>query len=137
IAMKAPLRISPEYLSLFTLGRRPRPSLGADFPAHRIETALAWDDLVLHPGTRKQIGEIQAFLTHGHTLMHDWNMAPRLRPGHRAVSHAPPGTGKPPTATLLGKSAGRDVYRVDLSLVVSKYIGETEKNLSRVFDRAQ
>jgi hypothetical protein len=137
IAIKAPLRISPEYLSLFTLGRRPRPALGADFPAQRIETGLAWDDLVLHPGTRKQIGEIQAFLAHGHTLMHDWNMVARLRPGHRALFYGPPGTGKTLTAGLLGNTAGREVYRVDLSLVVSKYIGETEKNLSRVFDRAQ
>jgi hypothetical protein len=135
--MKAPLRISPEYLSLFTIGRRPRPTLSADFPAQRIETALDWDDLILHPGTHKQIGEIQAFLTHRHTLMHDWNMAARLRPGHRALFYGPPGTGKTMTAALLGKTAGRDVYRVDLSLVVSKYIGETEKNLSRVFDRAQ
>jgi hypothetical protein len=137
VAMKAPLRISPEYLSLFTLGRRPCPTLGADFPAHRIDIALDWDDLVLHPGTRKQIGEIQTFLAHGHTLMHDWNMALRLRPGHRALFHGPPGTGKTLTAGLLGNTAGREVYRIDLSLVVSKYIGETEKNLSRVFDRAQ
>ena len=69
--------------------------------------------------------------------MRDWNMAARLRPGHRALFHGPPGTGKTLTAALLGKTCGRDVYRVDLSLVVSKYIGETEKNLSRVFDRAQ
>ena len=135
--MKAPLRISPEYLSLFTLGHRPRPALSADFPAQRLATALDWDDLILHPGTRKQIGEIQAFLTHGDTLMHGWNMAARLRPGHRALFYGPPGTGKTMTATLLGKTCGRNVYRVDLSLVVSKYIGETEKNLSRVFDRAQ
>jgi len=136
-SMKAPLRISPEYLSLFTIGRRPRPTLSSDFPAQRIDTALDWDDLILHPGTRKQIGEIQAFLTHGDMLMHGWNMAARLRPGHRALFYGPPGTGKTMTATLLGKTCGRDVYRVDLSLVVSKYIGETEKNLSRVFDRAQ
>ncbi len=135
--MKSPLRISPEYLSLFTLGRRPPPTLGADFPAQRITTALTWDDAVLHPGTRKQIGEIQAFLAHGPTLMRDWSMAARLRPGHRALFHGPPGTGKTLTAALLGKTCGRDVYRVDLSLVISKYIGETEKNLSRVFDRAQ
>ena len=48
-----------------------------------------------------------------------------------------PGTGKTITACLLGKSTGRDVYKVDLSLVVSKYIGETEKNLAKVFDQAQ
>lgn len=69
--------------------------------------------------------------------MHAWNMAPRLRPGHRALFHGPPGTGKTLSATLLGKACRRDVYRVDLSLVVSKYIGETEKSLARVFSRAQ
>src|SRR5262249_52070183 len=94
-------------------------------------------DLVLHPGTRKQLAEIQAFLAHGHTLMHEWNIAARVRPGHRALFHGPPGTGKTLTAALLGQSPRRDVYRVDLSLVVSKCIGETEKNLSRVFARAQ
>jgi hypothetical protein len=135
--MKAPLRISPEYLSLFTTGHRLRPALGVDFPAQRLETALDWSDLVLHPGTLKQIQEIQAFITHGHTLLYDWGMAARLRPGYRALFHGPPGTGKTMSAALLGKLTGRDVYRIDLSLVVSKYIGETEKNLARVFDRAQ
>jgi hypothetical protein len=135
--MKAPLRISPEYLSLFTTGQRLRPALGVEFPAQRIETGLAWTDLVLHPGTLKQIQEIQTFIVHGHTLMHDWGMAARLRPGYRALFHGPPGTGKTISAALLGKLTGRDVYRIDLSLVVSKYIGETEKNLARVFDRAQ
>jgi ATP-dependent 26S proteasome regulatory subunit len=64
-------------------------------------------------------------------------MAARLRPGHRALFHGPPGTGKTISAALVGKLAGRDVYRVDLSLIVSKYIGETEKNLARVFNRAE
>ena len=50
--------------------------------------------------------------------------------------HGPPGTGKTMTACLLGKYSGRDVFRIDLSMVVSKYIGETEKNLSKLFDKA-
>src|SRR5690606_23822229 len=107
--MKAPLRISPEHLSLFMTGKRPRPALGAEFPAQRIETALEWSDLVLHPGTLKQIQEIQTFIMHGHTLMDDWGMAPRLRPGYRALFHGPPGTGKTMSAALLGKLTGRDV----------------------------
>ena len=69
--------------------------------------------------------------------MHDWGMAAKLRPGCRVLFHGPPGTGKTMTATLLGQATGREVYKVDLSLVVSKYIGETEKNLSRIFDAAQ
>ncbi len=135
--MKAPLRISPEALALFTLGQRPRPALGIDFPAQRIETSLGWDDLILHRVTLEQLHEIKTFLVHGDTLMREWGMAARLRPGHRALFHGPPGTGKTMTAALLGKLTERDVYRIDLSLVVSKYIGETEKNLARVFDRAQ
>ncbi|MFV8751759.1 ATP-binding protein [Nannocystaceae bacterium ST9] len=136
-AMKSPLRISSEYLGWFTSGARPRPAMGTDFPAQRITTALEWSDLVLHPGTLRQIQEVQTFITHGQTLLHDWGMAARLRPGYRALFHGPPGTGKTMSAALLGKLTSRDVYRVDLSLVVSKYIGETEKNLARVFDRAQ
>jgi SpoVK/Ycf46/Vps4 family AAA+-type ATPase len=64
-------------------------------------------------------------------------MAGRLRPGYRALFHGPPGTGKTLTAALLGKATKRDVYRVDLSTVVSKYIGETEKNLANLFDQAR
>jgi SpoVK/Ycf46/Vps4 family AAA+-type ATPase len=64
-------------------------------------------------------------------------MGRRLKPGYRALFHGPPGTGKTLTATLLGKQTNREVFRIDLSRVVSKYIGETEKNLSRLFDKAE
>lgn len=135
--MKAPLRLSPELLSLFTTGSPLRPAFGSGFPAQRIEARGDWEQLVLHPGTRKQIEEIRTWIEHGRTLMEDWGMASRLRPGHRSLFYGPPGTGKTMTACLLGKSTGRDVYKVDISLVMSKYIGETEKNLARVFDQAE
>ena len=135
--MKAAIELSPEALGLFTTGQVPRPAFGAGFPAQRIETRLDWSDLVLHPGTRRQIEEIETWIEHGSTLMSEWGMAPKLRPGYRCLFYGPPGTGKTMTACLLGKTTGRDVYKVDLSLVVSKYIGETEKNLARVFDQAQ
>ena len=60
-----------------------------------------------------------------------------IKPGYRALFHGPPGTGKTLTAALLGKLTGRDVFRVDLSMIVSKFIGETEKNLAHLFDRAE
>src|SRR5262249_21557359 len=110
---------------------------GVNFPARYIETQLDWDDLVLHPGTHKQIEDIATWIRHGETLMNDWGMAAKLRPGYRSLFYGPPGTGKTMTACLLGKSTGREVYKVDLSLVISKYIGETEKNLAKVFDQAQ
>lgn len=131
------LVMSPDLVSRLTTGDPYHPDFGADFPARRIETRLGWDDLVLHPGTRRQIGEIEDFIAHGDTLMNDWGMAAKLRPGHRSLFHGPPGTGKTMTACLLGKATGRDVYRVDLSMIISKYIGETEKNLAKIFDQAE
>jgi SpoVK/Ycf46/Vps4 family AAA+-type ATPase len=64
-------------------------------------------------------------------------MQKKIKPGYRALFYGPPGTGKTLTATLLGKYTGKDVFRIDLSRVVSKYIGETEKNLSRLFDKSE
>jgi SpoVK/Ycf46/Vps4 family AAA+-type ATPase len=135
--IRAPLRLSPATLSRITTGRIPPPPLGAAFPAQRLSTGLQWRDLVLHPATLRQLEEIQTFLDHGDTLLREWGMAARLRPGCRALFHGPPGTGKTLSAALLGKRTGREVHRVDLSLLVSKYIGETEKNLARVFEQAE
>lgn len=135
--MKMPLRLSEEYLDFFTTGIPRRPDFGTNFPAQRIETQLSWDDLVLHPGTRSQIEEIGTWIEHGETLLNDWDMARKIRPGFRSLFYGPPGTGKTMTACLLAKATGRDVYKIDLSLVVSKFIGETEKNLAKVFDQAQ
>jgi DNA polymerase III delta prime subunit len=126
-----------DWVERFTLGAVQAPSYGAAFPAKAITTRLEWDDLILSDLVREQIDELEKWVTHGRTLTQEWGMEGRLRPGYRALFHGPPGTGKTLTATLLGKSTGREVYRVDLSTVVSKYIGETEKNLSALFDRAQ
>ena len=135
--LATPLTPSDEAVSLATTGRPRRPTFGASFPAQLVETRRDWDDLVLHPGTRAQIEELQAWIEHGETLLRDWGMARTLRPGYRCLFYGPPGTGKTMTACLLGKSSGRDVYKIDLSLTVSKYIGETEKNLARIFDQAE
>lgn len=135
--LNASLLLSEEYAVLLTTGQRYRPHFGSQFPAQLIETGLGVEDLVLHPGTLKQVLEIQTWIAHGPTLMHDWGMMHKLRPGYRGLFYGPPGTGKTMTACILGKITGRDVYKVDLSLVVSKYIGETEKNLGKVFDEAE
>lgn len=135
--LHSPLKLSDEYLALLGTGQHYRPSFGNQFPAQLIETGLGFDDLVLHASTLKQILEIQTWITHGPALMQDWGMMHKLRPGYRCLFYGPPGTGKTMTACILGKVTGRDVYKVDLSLVVSKYIGETEKNLGKVFDEAE
>jgi SpoVK/Ycf46/Vps4 family AAA+-type ATPase len=61
----------------------------------------------------------------------------KIKPGYRALFYGPSGTGKTLTATLLGKQFEKEVYRIDLSQVVSKYIGETEKNLEKIFNKAE
>ena len=126
-----------EYVELFTTGMIAKPKLSNDFPAQLIETRLNWDDLILNEKTMAQIAEIETWLKHNEALMNNWGMNNRIKPGFRILFTGPPGTGKTLTASLLGKYTNRDVFRIDLSLVISKYIGETEKNLSRLFDRAE
>jgi hypothetical protein len=125
--MSGRIIIAPEIVEEITLGQVTRPRFGADFPAEYLETAMDWDDLVLHPGTLDQVREIEHWIQHNDTLVNDWGMGKRIKLGYRALFYGPPGTGKTLTATLLGKHTGKDVFRIDLSRVVSKYIGETEK----------
>ncbi len=131
------LTLSPEHLLRFTTGEERKPVFSSEFPARRIDTGLSWSDLVLPQTTLEQLDEIRHWLRHGDTLLDDWQMRHKLRPGFTSLFYGPPGTGKTLSACLLGKHCGCDVYVVDLSMVVSKYIGETEKNLGRVFDMAE
>ncbi|MGR9044357.1 MAG: ATP-binding protein, partial [Gammaproteobacteria bacterium] len=86
---------------------------------------------------KRQIREIENWIRYNATVMQEWGMKKKYKPGYRALFYGPPGTGKTLTATLLGKQTGKDVFRIDLSRIISKYIGETEKNLSRLFERAE
>jgi ATPase family associated with various cellular activities (AAA) len=128
---------SEETVAWLATGERPRPDFSGSFPARRLTTRLGWDDLVLADDVRSEIAIILGWIAHGRDIMADWGLGRVLKPGYRCLFYGPPGTGKTLTASLIGQSSGRDVYRIDLSMLVSKYIGETEKNLARVFDRAQ
>ena len=131
------LTVSQELLDLVIHGRLRKPDFGPNFPAKLLTTDMEWNDLVVSSQTMAGIMEIESWVTHNRELMQDWGMSNKLKPGYKALFYGPPGTGKTLTATLLGKQTGRDVFRIDLSTVVSKYIGETEKNLSKLFDRAE
>ncbi len=113
------------------------PDFASDFPAHRLTTHLTKDDLILSQQTLDQIDHIETWLMNERAALRDRAPNRKLNSGYRTLFYGPPGTGKTLAATVLGQSTGREVYRVDLSLVMSKYIGETEKNLSRVFDEAE
>ncbi len=131
------LKISPEYLFLITTGEKYKPDFNPHFPAKRIETSQEWDDLVVSDHLMQGLEEIKDYVRHGRSLKNKFQFGKKIKPGFKVLFTGPPGTGKTLTASLLGKYCGMDVYRVDLSMVVSKYIGETEKNLSGVFDQAE
>ena len=131
------LILSADYLSRCTTGITHKPDYSIGFPAKRISTKLTWDDLVLAPQVLEEIENIKTWIKSSHILLQEWGLERTIKPGYRSLFYGPPGTGKTLTATLIGAEAGVDVYRIDLSMVVSKYIGETEKNLAGVFDQAQ
>lgn len=131
------LTLSREFLNRFTSGADRRPVFNSEFPARRIATGLEWRDLVLPASTLTELDEIRQWILHGGRLLDDWGMRQRFRPGFTSLFHGPPGTGKTLSACLLGRHCDCEVYKVDLSMIVSKYIGETEKNLARVFDAAE
>lgn len=131
------LTLSQEIIDLVTSGIVRKPHFSADFPAKRIETELDWDHLILDPYTMDQVSEIQAWIEYGDVLLKDLELGKKIKPGYRSLFYGPSGTGKTFTASLLGKVTNRDVYRIDLSMVVSKYIGETEKNLEKIFRKAE
>ena len=134
--MSGKLLLATDAAHLLTTGSVPPPKLSTDFPAEKLETPLTWDDLVLNEKTKTHIGELEIWLQHNQIFLEEWGMKSRVKAGYRALFYGPPGTGKTLTASLLGKYTQKPVYRIDLSTVVSKYIGETEKHLANLFDKA-
>jgi SpoVK/Ycf46/Vps4 family AAA+-type ATPase len=109
----------------------------AELNAKQIKTKLTWKDLVVSPETRSQIHEIEAWVKNRKKLTEDLSLKRKLIHGYKALFYGPDTTGKTLTASLLGKSSGKEVYRIDLSQIVNKYIGETEKNLEALFAKAE
>jgi hypothetical protein len=130
------LVIGEHWLAAFCMGRAGGPAFSAEFPAQPVTTEMEREDIVLHPATWNSIEEILEWLEYKEQFEALPGMKKRMRPGFRALFFGPPGTGKTMVACWLGKRTGRPVYRIDLSMVVSKYIGETEKNLSNIFRKA-
>ncbi|MHA3787021.1 ATP-binding protein [Flavobacterium hauense] len=131
------LCISEEFLAKINHKGTYRPDYSSDFPAKRMQTPLDWDDLVVPYHLWEDLNDISKWLEHEDDIRERWNLNRLIKPGYRCLLYGPPGTGKTMAACLLGKKHGKDVYRIDLSMIVSKYIGETEKNLAKIFDRAQ
>lgn len=126
-----------DYVDLFLLGSAAPPHFSTSFPAKKIETTLTSNDIVLNKDIRRHYKNLMDWIDFNDTLMDEWKMEKRLHKGFRVLFYGPSGTGKTLTAGVLGNETKKDVYKIDLSMVVSKYIGETEKNLELLFARAE
>src|SRR5262249_55197091 len=116
-----------------------RPHVSAPTPGvSESEPRRVWTDLVLPDETRNLLEEMCAQVKHRSTVLGRWGFGPKLSLGKgvHALFSGPPGTGKTLAAEVIAGAVGRQLWRIDLSQMVSKYIGETEKNLERVFRAA-
>jgi SpoVK/Ycf46/Vps4 family AAA+-type ATPase len=104
-----------------------------------VTTTLEWKDLVLREDVADRIVELLSVVKHQDLVMNDWGFGRRVDYGRAlsALFSGPPGTGKTMIAGLIAKELGLELFRVDLSRVVSKWVGETEKNLGLAFDEAK
>lgn len=104
-----------------------------------IRTIYTWDDLVIADEERRQLEMICNQVRFRSTVGEEWGFYQKSSYGHGlcALFHGSPGTGKTMAAHVVANELGLSLYRVDLSQMVSKYIGETEKNISELFDKAK
>jgi ATPase family protein associated with various cellular activities (AAA)/winged helix domain-containing protein len=126
----------PEELDL---GARQASSSRLGELAARLPPGYGWDDLVMPERQRELLQSISAYLRHRDRVLSDWgyDKAVARTQGLKVLFAGDSGTGKTMAAQVLAAQLGLEIFRVDLATVVSKYIGETEKNLDRIFDAAE
>ncbi len=134
----AELEDTPIDAAALRAGAREHNNPGLEHLAQRIEPAVGWDDLVLPDAIAAHLREVAARANNRETVLGRWGMRPGGRRGRGVVALfcGVSGTGKTMSAEVLAGELGIDLYIVDLASVVDKYVGETEKNLERVFTEA-
>ncbi|MBM4319095.1 MAG: ATP-binding protein, partial [Deltaproteobacteria bacterium] len=107
--------------------------------AHRVASGFTWEDMILEQETQEALEEMLSFARHKRFILHDWGFRSKVPygAGLSCLFSGPPGTGKTMAASIIARELGMELFRIDLSRVVNKYIGETEKNLGRIFDEAR
>jgi len=107
--------------------------------AKRVEIVQRWDELVLPSDTRDDVEALIGRVRHGHFVLDQWGFRRKLPRGAgvAALFSGPPGTGKTMVAGLIASRLQLELYQVDLSRIVSKWVGETEKQLAKVFEAAE
>jgi SpoVK/Ycf46/Vps4 family AAA+-type ATPase len=107
--------------------------------ARKVVPGYGWDDIVLPDDVLRQLSEICQRVVYRHRVLGDWGFGQKLSLGKgvNALFAGPSGTGKTMATEIVASELGLDLYKIDLSGVVSKYIGETERNLDRIFTAAE
>ena len=120
-------------------GARSQNAAGLEHLAQRIEPSVGWDDLVLPPAVLRGLQELTTRCRYRETVFDDWRIGgpASRRQGTIALFSGPPGTGKTMAADVVAGEFGLNLYVINLATVVDKYIGETEKNLDRIFTEAE
>ncbi|MDX2094151.1 MAG: ATP-binding protein [Kofleriaceae bacterium] len=141
LAAKNALAISTTDVTLAAVDDGVRACLGEQLEglAKRVDWRQTWNDVVLPRDQLEQLIELAARVRHRAHVLETCGFGDKIGKGHgvAALFSGPPGTGKTMVAGLLAQELGIDLYQVDLSSVVSKYIGETEKQLAKLFDAAE
>jgi hypothetical protein len=121
------------------LGARRASSTRIGELATRLDPAFGWDQLVLPERPLEILRSISSYLRHRDLVLAEWGYERTVArsQGLKVLFAGESGTGKTMAAQVLGRELGLDLFRIDLATIVSKYIGETEKNLDRIFDAAE
>ena len=137
--LRAAAEDRPVALDDLRAGAREQNAGRLEHLARRVEPRATFDDLVIPPRVRTLLREIVERATHRDRVLGDWRMGGRTNRGRGITSlfAGDSGTGKTLSAEVIAGALGLDLYTIDLSTVVDKYIGETEKNLERIFDEAE
>jgi hypothetical protein len=136
--LNAALDDRPVDRRLLQAGARAQNAAGLERLSRRVEPGVDWADLVLTESVAAQLHELAARARHREKVLAEWRMRPGGGRGHgvSALFAGDSGTGKTMSAEVIAGELGLDLYRVDLATVVDKYVGETEKNLEKIFTEA-
>jgi AAA+ superfamily predicted ATPase len=128
------IKIASEYFNHIVFGKPPLLEFSTDFPVNLLTTDQEWDELIVEPHVLDQLEDFV-----------DWHQQKDIihkndesvKQGYLALFYGPPGTGKTMAASLLGKRCNLPVYRIDVSMIISKWVGETGKNIKRLFSKVK
>ena len=127
--------ISPDSLRAMATSKLNR---GLHAIADRVTTTLTWNDVILPNSVLEQLMEIVTYARYQRKVYEEWGFGAKMPYGraNSSLFTGPPGTGKTMVAGIIAHELGMDLFRIEMSQVISKFIGETEKNLGKVFDEA-